>query len=110
MLLQTNTEIIVGLRVGKWHELAEAIRRGSLLLPQAFGRCFEKNGEGVNIGSCALGAAIMGGFPVPNAHLPSQPRGLCPSCVGTYGSILVQHLNDDHGWERERIADWLETL
>ena len=23
---------------------------------------------------------------------------------------MIQHLNDDHKWSRERIADWLDTL
>jgi hypothetical protein len=33
----------------------------------------------------------------------------CPACreIGLL-TWLIQHLNDDHRWSREQIADWLE--
>ena len=109
-LQHTEQEIIVTVapRVGKWHELAEAIRRGSLLYPQAFHRCYDRDLAGKIIGSCALGAARDGGW---GRHelLPDQPEMNCPVC-GRRGADKVQHLNDDHRWTRERIADWLDTL
>jgi hypothetical protein len=35
----------------------------------------------------------------------------CPDC-GAYTQLyyILVDLNDDHGWTREQIADWLETL
>lgn len=37
----------------------------------------------------------------------------CPACTTTYtrplGDVII-HLNDNHKWSREQIADWLETL
>lgn len=95
-------------RTGKWHELAEAIRRGSLLFPQGFDQCFtRKKGTYEIIGACALGAAVKAGF--GDGSLPIQPRCDCPAC-GDRNSIMIQHLNDDHRWTRERIADWLDQL
>lgn len=44
-------------------------------------------------------------FPELNTTLVSCPA--CP-CSAYLGSLLI-HLNDDHGWSRESIADWLET-
>lgn len=43
-------------------------------------------------------------------------RTTCPGkdCKAQYTDIdlyrLIQHLNDDHAWTRETIADWLDTL
>lgn len=36
----------------------------------------------------------------------------CPLCNNDGSSLTntIIHLNDDHKWSRERIADWLETL
>lgn len=36
--------------------------------------------------------------PVPRCTLPLLPLFVC-----------MQHLNDEHRWTRERIADWLES-
>lgn len=37
----------------------------------------------------------------------------CPdsehNLVGRVGNLIV-HLNDDHKWRREQIADWLDSL
>ena len=78
--------------------------------------------------SCALGAAYEGMY-----RLPQQAGGLRPTkdlewffdclegslrkCPGgndchkqlSLAAIMV-HLNDDHRWTREDIAQWLETL
>jgi hypothetical protein len=34
----------------------------------------------------------------------------CPGCGDTAQDETIPHLNDDHRWSRERIADWLEGL
>lgn len=36
-------------------------------------------------------------------------RGSGHNLVGRVGSLIV-HLNDDHKWRREQIADWLDSL
>ena len=111
-------------------ELAKAIRLGSLRRPQCFGSYFDERG-----GSCALGAAYDGMYEMPREKRePGEivPRNLerlfhcledvvkkCPETIHTpeasevqcrkklpLGAMIV-HLNDDHGWTREQIAEWL---
>jgi hypothetical protein len=112
--------------------LSEAIRLGSMLKPQ--GR-YELVGEVeaprglLNLRpsvlfTCALGAAADAiGVPLfddtldPEDKLDEtwpflQSSGTCPACQHPYkrtGSV-VAHLNDDHGWTREAIADWVATI
>lgn len=103
---------------------SEAIREGAKLRPQAFGRLFTAQK------SCALGAGVeslFGGLP------PSAERYNClhemlrvyPYLIGVDADCpreslgcghvghpihsQISHLNDEHGWSREQIADWLET-
>ena len=107
----------------RWDErdLAEAIRIGIQHRPeQAFGEYFRGR-----LSSCALGAVYDGIY-----HLPANLDGVhpqrldqlfecldftirrCPAgCVKRIplGALIV-HLNDDHQWSRERIADWVLTL
>lgn len=94
-------------------KLSEAIRLGAMLKPQGFG-----HGSGYPHASatCALGAAYEASdcgagwaslekrFPVVNA-LPLK----CPTC-GKANPGMVPHLNDDHRWTREQIADWVESI
>lgn len=105
-------------------KLSEAIRLGAMLKPQAFGKAFVfvKFGE---LGSCALGAAedaingpiyeaSDGGakqLEVYERYSLNKQRRDCPSCdrPGRLSDVIV-HLNDDHQWTRERIADWVETI
>ena len=95
-------------RTGKWHALAEAIRRGCVARPiQAFGSMWV--GENA---ACALGAAIEAHF--AGRHDAARE---CPDCgapamhgFGPKSLCLLAHLNDDHRWTRERIADWLDQL
>lgn len=115
-------------------ELAKAIRLGAARRPQCFGSYFDERG-----GSCALGAAYDGMYEMPReAREPGEvvPRNLerlfhcledvvkrCPetaveSAPATetghcrkrlpLGAMIV-HLNDDHGWSREQIAEWLSV-
>ena len=106
-------------------ELAKAIRLGAARRPQCFGSYFDERG-----GSCALGAAYDGMYELPRqAREPGEivPRHLerlftcledvvkrCPEKAEgaacrkrlPLGAMIV-HLNDDHGWTREQIAEWL---
>jgi hypothetical protein len=118
--------------------MSEAMRLGAALRPQHFGDFFESAGAvtpGTDDASCALFAAFeaQGIAPTPShglgfgrtsgaatmashsLQLPDEwgwtamTSGQCPEC-GTERPVLhlVSHLNDDHRWTRERIADWLE--
>lgn len=107
--------------------LSEAIRLGSMLKPHGRG------GFLIEEGTCAAGAALDACgeldadtslsstkhnqafkrlFPIINA-LPAT----CPVC-GLERAILwrwggefkLAHLNDQHEWTREAIADWIETI
>lgn len=98
-------------------ELAAAIRLGARRRPlQAHGSYF----DGLR-GSCALGAAYEGMYRLP-AETDARPRHLerlfdclenttrpCPEGCRKripLGPMIV-HLNDDHVWTRERIAEWI---
>jgi len=99
-------------------ELAAAIRLGAKRRPlQAHGSYF----EGLR-GSCALGAAYEGMYRLPADSDALRPRHLerlfdclensmrpCPEGCRKripLGAMIV-HLNDDHVWTRERIAEWI---
>lgn len=99
-------------------ELADAIRFGAKRRPdQAFGEYY--NGRRA---SCALGAAYEGLFRLPEEVGQLHPKRLerlfdclegtirsCPEgCKKRLilGAIII-HLNDDHHWDRERIANWV---
>lgn len=100
--------------------LYEAIRLGSKLHPQGFGGF--RNYQGGTIVTCAIGAVGEAiGLDLKkniNAerlrhHWPwmFQTSSPCPVCQCEYQVIcIITHLNDDHRWTRERIADWVETI
>ncbi len=99
--------------------LADAIRVGCSMSPQAVGTWYDETTGG----TCVLSAALMGlglfdlfrcggehpqdiltrYFPILKTHA-TTPEGLS----GDLGFLMVQ-LNDHHGWTRERIADWVES-
>lgn len=100
---------------------SEAILAGAKLRPQGFGILYG-NGK-----SCALGAACEGsGYPIAyqatarhvDAHLEkafgaavlntitSCPYSDCDH-PDDFAEMIITHLNDDHKWTRERIAEWL---
>lgn len=98
-------------------ELAQAIMTGVSRRPvQSFGEYFGENG-----GSDALGAAYEGIFMLPRDVRGFHPRvwrlfdflestsRRCPDGCGKHLPIAAQmvHLNDDHQWSRERIAEWV---
>jgi len=99
-------------------ELADAILHGAESRPeQAFGDYFVGRQA-----SCALGAAYEGMYKLPRQVEGVRPLRLdrlfdclegtlrtCPEgCKKrvALGSMIL-HLNDDHHWTRERIADWV---
>ena len=100
--------------------ISDAIRVGAVLRPQ-IRRNMMRNG-----GTCALGAAAeaIGLEEIESGCYSELIRLypylettgiLCPVLSGcsmgmqdpTLGRAIT-HLNDDHGWTREAIADWLE--
>src|SRR3954466_1155323 len=99
-------------------ELAEYIRAGSARGPQCFGSYFDEKG-----GSCALGAVYDAIYHLPRQHgklIPDHLERLfrcldevtkrCPheGCKKRLPlAPMLVHLNDDHVWTREQIADWL---
>ena len=99
---------------------SEAIRLGCLTTRQTF----KAYGSGEE--ACAMGAMVVGLGCVPNQddYVPRSRAALlaehaintvsnkgCPvrSCSPAADNIVV-HLNDDHRWSREQIADWLEGV
>ena len=98
-------------------DLAQAIRTGIRRRPvQSFGEYFGENG-----GSDALGAAYEGIFLLPRDvkgfhprvwrlfdFLESTPRHGPAGCHKFLPiAALMVHLNDDHKWSREQIAEWV---
>ena len=110
--------IMVTGRQTEQKELAEFIRAGSQRGPQCFGSYFDEKG-----GSCALGAVYEGVYHLPRTHgklIPDHLERLfrcldemtkrCPheNCNKRLPlAPMIVHLNDDHRWTREQIADWL---
>jgi hypothetical protein len=101
--------------------LAEAMRRGMARRPeQAFGDYYCGS-----TASCALGATYEGLYRLPRDAQGIVAKDLyrfyecldfvikrCPD--GCHKQLplgaLIVHLNDDHRWARERIADWLVSI
>ena len=114
-------------------KLSEAIRLGAMLKPQAFDDFTD------GIGTCAWGAAneaiglkADGDPAIPRQwwSLCNPPSEACPECGIEFHnccdakdfdacdcedqcapvSDVIVHLNDDHQWTREQIADWVSTI
>lgn len=106
-------------------KLSDAIRLGSMIRPQGFDKYWPDGKT-----SCALGAAFeAGGL---RGHIEKAYNGdvtgllppiwatfleagqQCPLCSWGNQTIptlsVITHLNDDHKWTRERIADWVATI
>jgi hypothetical protein len=97
-------------------KLSEAIRLGSMLKPQLTNALFISGGK-----SCALGAALdaigqkvrdFDGFGAVEAAFPiCLIRIKHPNEPRTYDlDEVIADLNDNHGWTREQIADWVEAI
>ena len=100
------------------NELADAIRFGARQRPeQAFGEYYQGRHA-----SCALGAAYEGLYRLPEEVGQLHPKRLdrlfdclegtirgCPEgCKKrVILAAMIIHLNDDHHWDRERIATWV---
>ncbi len=98
--------------------LAEAILEGARRRPQCFGEYFCDDG-----GSCAMGAAYESLYLMPRSvgHLhPAFDLDRFFDCLeyvlrncpeGCRKRLplgpMILHLNDDHHWTREQIADWV---
>lgn len=91
-------------------KLSEAIREGAKRHPQIFGDLYNRV-DGAVVGSCALGAAMLMQRSFP---LLQSSRVTCPACmdprIHTRLDNIITHLNDNHRWTREAIADWVATL
>lgn len=93
-------------------KLSEAMRLGAMLGPQAF------NATRANGATCALGAALSAiGRPAAVYIFASDYFPVCRRVArhpvdGDEACVLsvIRELNDFHGWTREQIADWVETL
>lgn len=95
-----------------FNTFSEAIREGAKLRPQGRGMFFRAGR------TCAYGAgteAVTGEANKWEVVWELYPYlcatdVTCPKCE-VRGAIqgIIYHLNDDHGWKRERIADWLES-
>ena len=99
-------------------ELAEAIRFGARRRSeQAFGEYYQGRHA-----SCALGAAYEGLYRLPEEVGELHPKRLDRLWECLEGTIrtcpegcrkrlilaaMIIHLNDDHHWDRERIATWV---
>lgn len=90
----------------------EAMRLGAMLGPQLVGVLVNSAG-----GFCARGAALLGAgennlymFPVETALRCDCPAGCFLAVPLRNLGYTVVHLNNDHRWTREQIADWLEPI
>lgn len=114
-------------------KMSQAMRKGAAIRPKCEAAYFFDDGNVVK--SCALGAALEGSgqmdptqygqsrgpiqlrdfFEVPYFGITGKqcPHAECAQSKG-YGhssiETIVMCLNDDCGWSREEIADWLESI
>jgi hypothetical protein len=116
-------------------KLSEAIRLGSMLVPQCFRTTFKRclvidnNQVRINItAACALGAAVLVvennysnvSWVTTSMRWPWIGKVMCRcpeiSCTEDERNYpiptdaMIAHLNDDHRWTRERIAEWVATI
>ena len=100
---------------------SEAMRLGAMLRPrQAFWLLHDPSDNS----TCAMGAAceavgILDTIEYGGRYTGKGPQEwrwitmamLCPACSHFHDQVqaLVIHLNNDHRWTRERIADWVEA-
>ena len=89
---------------------SEAIRLGSMLGPQGFGRKSLRANAGT---LCANDAAMAATNTRDIYEMPvSSVSVSCPECPHgprqPLAFIVAMHLNDMHRWTRERIADFVE--
>ena len=100
--------------------LSHAMKLGATISKQCFLELF-----GIEGSSCALGSALLAmGSRIEDISaayieierrwtwLLAQKYKLCPDCKLQFTSAwqIIVHLNDEHRWNRERIADWVATI
>jgi hypothetical protein len=112
-------------------KLSEAIEAGARLRPQSFGYYFTGTAR-ADACSCVFGAVYEVTYPdAPLSHdavvtifdtmadeyplLNSLEKIFCPECAGdvvTHDNLtnIIIHLNDDHRWTRERIAEYVRRF
>jgi len=110
-------------------KLSEAMKLGAMVKPKGVDELFTINQRG-ELASCAIGAAIDALYGEATestdadgpAHEIYERFGFlqsiadCPACLwnddfhGENVFAIVHHLNDDHNWTREQIADWVATI
>jgi hypothetical protein len=108
-------------------QLSAAMLAGAEMLPKTEGELFGQEDLEHGLRSCALGAVYHATFGLPDYSTSQADSDLhdaypqlhddhqnCPACGGfTHPDIslysTIVHLNDDHHWERERIAAWLSS-
>ena len=97
-------------------KLSEAIRMNGMTKPQGF----ENESFYSNVAPCALGGALLS-IGRPQTYLAlfdSWPWITavtnCPCEHCTFACYRVAeaiwHLNDQHAWTRQQIANWVETV
>jgi hypothetical protein len=106
--------LVPGVGVGRYHRLAEAIRRGCELRPKKV-KGYWRRGD---YGACALGAAVVGvGKEVPRRYVYAEIARVFPeireqvrhpilrACLDV-GSV-INSLNEHTDSSREEVAGWL---
>lgn len=97
----------------------QAIRLGAMLKPQGFGRLIDGGATcamGAALDACGVLGDVRSNSEVVVAAAARWPCVLqdveCPIDADAHGALvcIVVHLNDDHHWTREQIADWVETI
>ena len=107
MFLETKElPVTTPAKVGQYHELAEAMRRGAARLPEVHGPLFETDEKGRICAACAFGTlayALYGEECVDDGMRALQAFNL---------DLMSRIVNrfEDHHHTREQIADWLDTL
>ena len=103
--------VVPSVEVGRYHRVAEAIRRGCQLRPKKIRRHYSSG----NDGACALGAAMFGvGKNPPKRNVydeivrvfPELENNLAEHSGLSVGWMVVR-LNEDTSYSREQIAAWL---
>jgi len=106
-------------------KLSEAIRMSGMMKPQGFNSHSMYSVDA----PCALGGALQSvgqqGTPFNNAYLivrqvwpwlnKTMEERRCPVCADSFkhrSDLLctIFHLNDDHRWTRQQIADWIASV
>jgi len=99
---------VPSVEVGRYHRVAEAIRRGCKLRPKKIRNYYSSGDDG----ACALGAAMFGvGKNPPKRNVYDGIVRVFPELKNEHRGVSVGwqvvRLNEDTDFSREEIADWL---